>query len=75
MNKSFSAIRCPNNRPHNKYNLCGKILGIIRDKKIYLYCTECKQFFEILIKDNDNVEMIPVSKNIRLKLRTSIRAI
>lgn len=75
MEKKFSAIRCPNERPHSHYSLCGRLLGITIDKKIYLYCEDCKNFFEIEIKENNLVEMIPLSKNIRLKLETAIRAI
>lgn len=75
MNNKYSAIRCPNDRPHNKYKLCGRIIGVIHDKKIFLYCPDCKQFFEIVILDNDNVELVPVTKNIRFRLKTAIRAI
>jgi uncharacterized pyridoxamine 5'-phosphate oxidase family protein len=75
MQNYFSAIRCPNERPHNKYLLCGNILGIVHNKELYLYCDSCKQFFKINITENDNIEMVPVQKNIRFKLKTSQRVI
>jgi hypothetical protein len=75
MNDTFSAIRCPNERPHGHYSLCGRLLGITVDKKIYLYCEDCKNFFEIVILDNNLVEMSPLPKNMKLRLQTAIRAI
>jgi len=73
--EKINAIRCPNDRPHNKYNLCGRLLGVVIDNKICLYCEDCGQFFQLVIKENNNVEMTPLPKNIKFKFKTAIRAI
>lgn len=71
----LTAIRCPNDRPHNKYSLCGKLLGAVSNGSLFVFCEECKEFFEISLKENDNIEMSPVSKENRLRLKTGLRVI
>lgn len=71
----YTSIRCPNNRPHNKYSLCGRLLGLVKNGEFYLYCEDCKEFFKINVMENDTVEMTPISKNNRLILKTGLRAI
>jgi hypothetical protein len=71
----MDSIRCPNLRPHLGYNVCGRLLGAVEDGKIYLRCSDCGQFFEITIKENDLIEMRPLSKNTKLQLKSTLRAI
>lgn len=75
MREIFNSIRCPNDRKHADYCLCGRLLGLIKDGKIYLYCEMCKQFYEITIKENDTVEMTIVSKNKRLSLISNLKLV
>ena len=72
---TFSSIRCPNDRPHNGFNLCGKLLGVIEDGSIYLYCEDCKIFYKLVICENDTVEMVPLPKNVRIKMKTNLRMV
>lgn len=74
MNDTFSSIRCPNNRPHSKYNSCGHLLGAVKDGKVYVYCDECKIFYGVEALDNDTIEMSPLEKSIKLDLKTTMRA-
>lgn len=75
MNEIFTSIRCPNKREHTNYCLCGRLLGILKDGKIYLYCEMCKQFYEITIKENDTVEMTVLSKSKRLKMSSNLKMV
>lgn len=70
-----TAIRCPNERPHSQYHLCGRLLGAVIDNELCLYCEDCKTFFKVRIIDNHNIEMKPFPKNIRLRLKTALRVI
>ena len=72
---NLSSIRCPSIRNHNKYQLCGRLLGAVKDGEIYLYCETCKTFYKISVDDNDNIEMIPLAKNKRLSFKTSLRLV
>ena len=75
MDSIFTGIRCPLPRKHVKYDNCGRLLLAIKDGKIFPYCEMCKTFFELTILDNDNVEMRPLNKKERLKLKTNLRVI
>lgn len=75
MEQEYTALRCPNHREHGTYDLCGRLLGALHEKKIFVYCEVCKQFFEVNIGSNDHVEMRPLSKETRLKLKTRLRVI
>jgi hypothetical protein len=69
------SIRCPNFRKHNSYDVCGRLLGAIDNGQLFLRCTDCGQFFEIIIKDNDNLEMIPLDRSIKINLKTNLRVV
>lgn len=73
--KEFTPIRCPEDRTHGHYEMCGKLIGAIKDGVIYLYCSECKTFYKIDILDNDVIEMTPLPKNERLNFGLSLRYI
>jgi hypothetical protein len=75
MKKEYSSIRCPNERPHSKYDVCGHLLGAVRDGIVYVYCDECKIFYKIEAKDNDTIEMSPLPRNVKLDLKTTMRAL
>lgn len=74
-NTKLTSVRCCNHRPHLKYDTCGRILCAIKDGRIFLYCSQCKQFFEMIVYENDNVELKPVPKNTRFDLETRLRVI
>ena len=71
----MTAVRCPNERPHNNYSLCGRLLCAVKDGKIYVSCPCCKQFFELKILENDNVELTPAPRNIRFEFDTKLKVI
>lgn len=75
ISKKITSIRCPNERPHGKYNSCGRLLGAIDNKIIFVYCEECKQFFQVEVGENDTMVMTPIPKNTRLRLKTGLRMI
>lgn len=75
MQENLSSIRCPSIRNHDKYQLCGRLLGAVKDGQIYLYCEVCKMFYKISITDNDTLEMIPLTKNTRLSFKTALRLV
>jgi len=75
MSDSIS-VRCPNKRPHGGHSeLCGRLMGAMRDGKFLLYCEMCKQFFETTIMHNGTLEMVPLSKNKELKLKSTLKMV
>ncbi len=71
----LTSIRCPNTRPHsNKYELCNHLLGAIKQNRIFVYCEICHRFFEVIIKENDNVEMRILPKD-KLNLVSNLRTV
>ena len=73
--QELTAIRCPNPRPHQHYEICGHLLGALNGKTVLVYCEVCKTFYEIEICENGNIFMHPMSKNTKLNMKTSLRAI
>lgn len=69
----FTPIRCPETREHGKYTLCGRLLGAVKDGKLYVYCEHCKQFYRVDILENDVLEMTRLPKNERLKFKPSLK--
>lgn len=69
------SIRCPSKRPHGKYSLCGHLLLMTYKGRLFLHCESCKTIYELIIKENDNVEMIELPKNQRLILKNKLKVI
>jgi hypothetical protein len=75
-NKPLTSIRCPSERPHGIYTLCGHLLAVLdEDNNVILPCSDCQTFYKLTIKENQNVEMTPLPKNQRLKLINKLRVI
>jgi hypothetical protein len=72
---TITSIRCPNERPHGQYNLCGHLLGALYEDEIYVYCSNCKIFHKITIRDNNTIEMSSLPQKIRLDLKTTLRLV
>lgn len=72
----LTSLRCPGERPHDKYELCGHLLGALSGQTVILYCDVCKQFYEISeISDNGNIVLKPINKSTRLKLINKLRVV
>ena len=75
METNTTSIRCPGERQHGVHDTCNHLLGAIEDGNIILYCSQCKQFYKLEIFENDNIRMIPLDKNIKLKMKTRLKAL
>lgn len=75
-NKKIISLRCPGNRPHGKYDLCGHILLAYDDEdNFYVYCSDCKQYYKVEIQPNLNAKMKALSKNQRLDFENNLRVL
>lgn len=72
---SHIAVRCANNNPHGKYDTCGRLLCIIKDGAIILHCPVCREFIELKILNNENVQLKRLPKDTRFDLKTSLRLV
>ena len=68
-----SAVRCSNHRSHGNYDTCGRLLCVLQEGKIYLYCPICQTFVEMTILENDNVELKSLPKKTKFNLKTKLR--
>lgn len=75
METNITSIRCPGERQHGVYETCNHLLGAIEDGQIILFCAQCKQFYRLEIYDNDHVKMTPLDKNIKIKMKTKLKAL
>ena len=73
--KQVKSLRCPSQRSHGKYDLCGHLLGAIEGDNIILYCSECKIFYKLTIYEDGFVEMAPLPKNQRINFVNTLRMI
>lgn len=73
--EQYTPIRCPEIREHGQYTLCSRLLGAAKDGKLYLYCEQCKRFYEISIGENDVIDMKLLPKKLRLEFGPSLRII
>lgn len=69
----YVPVRCPEHRPHGNNDNCGRLLCVLKDGIVYLYCPMCQEFMELTVLSNDNVMLAPLPKKTRFDLKNRLR--
>ena len=74
MNK-FIEVRCPYERPHGDYSICGHLLGGISDSQAIFYCATCNRFLIATVNNHSVVLVSEVSNKQRIQFQKLLKIV